>query len=247
MTVELVYVPREQWGSSRETESYIAGRRVYLPADKQSVHVHHTAAIDVDDNTPNRWDKAEAIAYMKRLETVRPDLGPLPYSMNLAASEDLRTVWMFEGRGLLVSGAHTAGYNRPGVGYGILGNFDMGDVEAARVILFILTQHLRNLRHNQGFVNLGNLRPENGREVWGHQDSKDTRCPGKVVYGLLDQVQFVEGGRTPLPHQVTSNPAFQPAFDRALEVGMFTRWTAVDDVVTAEKLAEFLERLDLLG
>lgn len=48
------------------------------------------------------------------------------------------------------------------------------------------------------------------------------------------------------PNQETSNPAFQPAFDKALEVGMFTKYTSVDDVVTAEKLAVFLDRLGLL-
>jgi len=46
--------------------------------------------------------------------------------------------------------------------------------------------------------------------------------------------------------QVTSNPAFQPAFDKALEVGMFSEYTNVQDEVTAEKLAVFLERVGLL-
>jgi len=46
--------------------------------------------------------------------------------------------------------------------------------------------------------------------------------------------------------QETSNPAFQPAFDQALAIGMFSEHTNVDDIVTAEKLAVFLDRVGLL-
>lgn len=49
-----------------------------------------------------------------------------------------------------------------------------------------------------------------------------------------------------VPNQTTTNPAFQPSFDKAVEVGMFTQYTDVEDVVTAEKLAVFLDRLGLL-
>lgn len=49
-----------------------------------------------------------------------------------------------------------------------------------------------------------------------------------------------------MANQETSNPAFQPAFDKALEAGMFSPYTNVDDIVTAEKLAVFLNRVELL-
>ena len=49
-----------------------------------------------------------------------------------------------------------------------------------------------------------------------------------------------------MANQVTSNPAFQPSFDAALEVGLFSEYTNVDDEVTAEKLAVFLDRIGLL-
>lgn len=50
-----------------------------------------------------------------------------------------------------------------------------------------------------------------------------------------------------MANQETSNPAFQPAFDQALEVGMFSEHTDVSDIITAEKLAVFLDRVHLLG
>ncbi len=44
----------------------------------------------------------------------------------------------------------------------------------------------------------------------------------------------------------TSNPAFQNAWDKAIDQGVFSEWTEPDDVVTAEKLAVFLDRAGLL-
>jgi len=46
--------------------------------------------------------------------------------------------------------------------------------------------------------------------------------------------------------QITSHPGFQDSFDKALEIGMYSEHTNVDDVVTAEKLAVFLDRAGLL-
>lgn len=185
--MRIEYVPRAQWGATQATEDFIAGRRVRTRIEKTEIHVHHTAAIDRDDSTPNRWDYDEAVAYMRRLQTVRPDLGPLPYSENLAVSEDAQTVWIFEGRGLLVSGAHTGGHNRPGIGWGCFGNFNHADPQAVSAIVDALSYRLTHLRR-EGFTKLGSVLSPTGRTVWGHRDSKSTSCPGDHLYARLDDI-----------------------------------------------------------
>ncbi len=187
MTV--VWVPRSQWGATSATEAFIAGRST-IPADKKvSVHVHHTAAIDVDDATPNRWDYDEAQNYMRRLQWVRPDLGPLPYSDNLAVSEDLETVWFFEGRGALVQGAHTRGYNYRGYGVGVFGNFNLADTDAAKVAVDAIEWRVSQLR-DEGLTNLGSLKNPQGWNVWGHRDTSSKTCPGHSLYPLLADFQL---------------------------------------------------------
>lgn len=190
--MRIEFVPRAQWGASQTTENFIAGRRVRTKAEKTEIHVHHTAAIDSNDSTPNRWDYDEAVAYMRRLQTVRPDLGPLPYSENLAVSEDCQTVWIFEGRGLLVSGAHTGGHNVPGIGFGVLGNFNHDDPQAVDALIEAFSPRLTHLRRDEGFTRLGTILSPTGRTVWGHRDSKSTSCPGDHLYVRLGDITLAQ-------------------------------------------------------
>jgi hypothetical protein len=122
---------------------------------------------------------------MRRLQTSRPDLGPLPYSENFAPSEDLSIVWIFEGRGILPIGAHTAGHNRDGYGAGILGNHDLADPQAAAVLIEAIERRVRDLRLNHGLVNLGQVKNPRGWNAWGHRDSSPKSCPGNHLYPLL--------------------------------------------------------------
>ena len=73
------------------------------------------------------------------------------------------------------------------------------------------------------------------------ENSSWTECPGEDLIAWVREERWVE-----LANQVTSNPAFQPFFDKALEIGMYSKYTNVDDVMTAEKLAVFLGRVGLL-
>ena len=66
---------------------------------------------------------------------------------------------------------------------------------------------------------------------------------GTVKYGPPELINEYEDN---MANQVTSNPGFQPAFDQALEVGMYSEYTNVDDIVTTEKLAVFLDRIGLM-
>lgn len=195
----LIFVPRSTWGSRPSTEAFIDARRVRAKTSKTEIHIHHTAAAGGDD-TPNQWSYDEAVHYMRRLETNRPDLGPLPYSENPALDEDGRTVWLFEGRGLQVTGAHTGGHNIPGIGFGWLGNFtrDAGQDMLANIGLPMLSRRLGFLRHADGFTRIGNTRSPRGWEVWGHRDTKATACPGGNVYWRLADVHYIAGAYPPI-------------------------------------------------
>lgn len=199
-----LFVPRSEWGSRASTESFIAGRRRRPASSKTEVQIHNTAGVDSDvgeddeaNPTPNLWDYDDAVHYMRRLEFVRPDLGPLPYSENVALAEDGQTVWFFEGRGLRVSGAHTKGHNIPGIGWGFLGNFqryDDGHDLIVQLGLPMLARRLHSLRYDQGFVHLGDVRNPRGWEVWGHRDTSSKACPGTYIYRHLGEVHFVAAG-----------------------------------------------------
>lgn len=189
---QIIFVSRKEWGASEATETFIRNRVRNQAENVTSIHVHHTAAIDTNDSTPNRWDKDEAIAYMRKLQHSRPDLGPLPYNDNIAISEDLQTVWLFEGRGPLVRGAHTAGHNTTGYGIGILGNFDKNDPEAAKVLLWAIERRVYDLRTKHGLVNLGSKKSPKGWNAWGHRDSSPKSCPGNHFYPLLADFRLIE-------------------------------------------------------
>jgi len=194
---QIIFVSRKEWGASSATETFIRNRYSASPREKTSIQVHHTAAIDTNDATPNRWDYEEAAAYVRRLQSSRPDLGPLPYSVNLAVSEDLKTVWVFQGRGILKVGAHTGGHNRDGVGFGVLGNFDKPDTQAAQVLVNAIERICHDLRYGgewsdrltEGGVHLphlGDLKSPKGWLAWGHRDSSTKTCPGHSLYPLLE-------------------------------------------------------------
>lgn len=190
----LVYVSRSEWGSSTSTETFIKDRFKATAAEKTTIQVHHTASIDGNDSTPNRWTKDEAVTYMRSLQWARPELGPLPYSFNLAASEDTKTVWVFEGRGALTVGAHTAGHNRDGVGLGVFGNFDTKDEDAAAALVDAIQTVCADLKNGTSVMswlkpelpNLGTVPNPNGWVAWGHRDSSPKSCPGNTLYPLLE-------------------------------------------------------------
>jgi len=187
----VIFVPRKEWGASSATELFISNRVRDSRLDKREIHVHHTAAIDVNDNTPNRWDYDEAVAYMRRLQHSRPDLGPLPYSENYAVNEDLSIVWVFEGRGWDVRGAHTANHNASGVGLGAFGNFDKEDIPAAEAILHAMEIRVAQKRQ-EGYLNLGSKKSPKGWNAWGHRDSSNKTCPGHSLYPLLSSFRLLD-------------------------------------------------------
>ena len=198
--MKLEYVSRAQWGSLSTTETFIKNRFSASAFEKTTIQVHHTASIDKLDTTPNRWSKAKAIIYMQSLQWVRPELGPLPYSINFAASEDLEIVWVFEGRGVLPVGAHTAGHNRDGVGMGVFGNFDIKDSGAAAALVAAIEIVSQDLWTGLSPIDwldywlpsLGSVPNPLGWTAWGHRDSSPKSCPGNHLYPLLEHFTLEE-------------------------------------------------------
>ena len=196
-TLTVEWVPASVWGRSEAAESFLSQRPTYSRTHRTEAIVHHTAGADADD-TPNTWARPDAYAYMRRLETLRPDLGPLPYNFNVAALEDGRTVLVLEGRGLDRSGAHTKNHNRTGLAAGILGNLDKSKATDPTTVRLVaaLSIMFAHARHQLGFVNLGTVTPADGREAFGHRDFKSTSCPGSAIWATLPGVAFVEPPRT---------------------------------------------------
>ena len=212
--MNLIWVPRKVWGASGSTESFIANRRSDPPEAKTEIQVHHTAAVDTNDSTPNRWSYAEAVTYMRRLQWSRPDLGPLPYSENLAVAEDLNTVWVFEGRGILKRGAHTGGHNVAGVGFGVFGNFDQPDVPAARLAVEAIESRVGHYRRTITPY-LGDVKNPNGWNAWGHRDSSTKTCPGHSLYPLLADFKLEE----PMITQWLPESGFRQLYDLGVVQG----------------------------
>jgi len=85
-----------------------------------------------------------------------------------------------------------------------------------------------------------------GLPVLGHvQTGKATACPGPDLLKFVEDYNNGEYDMT--DYKTTSNPAFQPAWNQAIDIGMYSKYTNPSDIITAEKLAVFLNRVGLLN
>lgn len=185
-TPGLVVLSRADWGAGTRTR---LGVNVARDA-REEVYIHHTVTIDADDS-PNEWETlAEVSGMMRRLQTIRPDLGyDIPYNF-VAFVMKTGVLVLAEGRGLDRSGAHTSGHNKSALGVSFAGDFENKAAPAG------LDTHLKNLglwlgvlKSYHGFTNLGRVRPAD-RAVFGHRDQKSTACPGRHIYERLKLVAF---------------------------------------------------------
>jgi hypothetical protein len=187
--MSVAVLSRQEWGADegipRRGHSIGATRRT-------EVFIHHTVVVD-DDATVNQWEDLDEVrAQMRRLQTIRPDLGlDVPYSMVAFCMANGDLV-LGEGRGLYRTGAHTFGHNRSALGIAFQGNFERLPLPThLDEQLAALGRWLRQLRTEDGFVNLGRVRPGD-REVWAHRDVKATACPGRYLFERLSLIRFVE-------------------------------------------------------
>ena len=162
MTV--VYVDRATWGARDPRRG-----RILDPANIRGVVVHHTVM-----PAPPAGDLPAISAYMRRLQTIRPDLGAeVPYSFVVFAGRNDSDGIVCEGRGWYRTGAHTEGLNstRYGVAYGADTRLDPvtdGMVEGVRWVLDKIADPV---------------------PTTGHLDHKATACPGPGGVARLDDVQ----------------------------------------------------------
>lgn len=115
---QLIYLERSDWDYSG------APRRGWLVDPNRFIGLvsHHTVMVmgDWDGDGIAQGDLDDVRTYMRRLRTVRPDLGlDVPYSWVVFAGADGASCVVVEGRGKGRTGAHTAGLNstRYGIAY----------------------------------------------------------------------------------------------------------------------------------
>jgi hypothetical protein len=177
---------------------------------------------------------------MRTLQWARPELGPLPYCDNVAISEDVQTAWIFEGRGALTLGAHTAGHNWQGYGIGVFGNFDIADLPAADAAVLAVEWRTGVLTAD-GLTNLGTVKNPSGWTAWGHRDDSTKTCPGNYLYPLLADFQIGE----PVDRNTKADdgqPALKANFDEAVAKGIYSAQTQPGGVAFNDEFATFLKR-----
>ena len=195
----LTFVDRSGWGA--DTAHSRLGRMVSR-SKRTHVIIHHTVMPDTDQ-TKNLWEtEQEVFQMMRRLQTVRPDLGKdVPYNfVAFLMNTNPISMYLCEGRGEDRSGAHTKGHNTKGIAVSFAGNFHDFDVDFGKYVPF-LSLFLGWLKFDPNhpdyggpfdpMVNLGTFSPA-GRTVFAHQDFKVTACPGRVIMPFLRQVDFVD-------------------------------------------------------
>ncbi len=171
-----MFVTRDMWGASPDHKRL--GHRVELQ-DRKGVVIHHTTTIDTDD-TPNQWGElGDVAAHMRRLQTIRPDLGlDVPYNVVVFMVESRsNSPVICEGRGLMRSGAHAKGMNSTHVGIAFAGNFNSWQARP----MDLLVGYRAVMAWLSRYENLGLFLPD----VLGHRDVKATECPGQMLYDVL--------------------------------------------------------------
>ena len=190
----LTILSRDDWGAdpAHPRRGHHLG-----PANRTEVFIHHTVVPD-GDTTPNEWESLDEVkAQMRRMQTIRPDLGlDVPYNFVAFCMANGDLV-LGEGRGLGRTAAHSSGHNRSALGIGFQGNFESEPLPThLDGQLQLLAEWLRHLRANEGFTELGTVQPDDpgrpGRQVFGHRDVKSTDCPGRHLFERLHQLEVLD-------------------------------------------------------
>ena len=190
---DVVYLSRAEWGAD---ESLPRLGTVYPADEPTEAIVHHTVISDNDD-TPLYWESVtEVILAMRRLQTIRPDLGDdVPYSYLGFLMKYAHKIGFIlcEGRGPYRRGAHTRYHNRTGRALAIQGNTMGADLkEYAQMI----GRSWGWIKDEHGLVNLGSVRPPRA-PLFGHRDFRRendrttwTVCPGDGAYSILPTIKI---------------------------------------------------------
>ncbi len=185
----VVVLSRQEWGARTDLRRL---GRIVDRRDRTEVFIHHTVIVD-NDATINEWETLDEVkARMRVLQTIRrQDLGPdVPYNFVAFCMKNGDLI-LGEGRGLDRSGAHTVGHNSSAIAVSFQGDFERTPLPSrldARLVA--LGGWLRELREQEGFVNLGSEHPL-GRDVFGHREVKPTDCPGEHIFVRLNLIRFL--------------------------------------------------------
>lgn len=186
MALKITYLTRKEWGAD---EALPRLGHTVQGDERTEVYIHHTVGVD-NDATPNVWETMhEVTTWMRRLQTIRPDLGlDVPYSF--VAFFMPGELVICEGRGAMRSGAHTIGHNRSAIGLAVHGNFQLPTF-GLEAYVKAMGVWLHRLKVNQ-LPFLGSTAPP-GRDVFGHRDSgASTNCPGDHLYARLSDLRIEE-------------------------------------------------------
>jgi peptidoglycan recognition protein len=196
----LKFVTRDSWGANPNLPRL--GNRVQRPV-RTHVFAHHTVIVDTDPS-PNIWEtEIEIFAMMRKIQTVRPDLGlDVPYNFVVFLTTINDGIYVCEGRGEDRAGAHTKGHNTKAIATSFAGDFEnrlIAPEEIERRIE-LYSQFLGWLKFScshpaygqfEPLRNLGQLKPS-GRNVFFHRDVAATACPGSKLESHLRRATFTQ-------------------------------------------------------
>jgi hypothetical protein len=158
-------IRRDEWKANPPTASYI-------PHTPMRITIHHTAA-----HYPTTYD--EAISEIQFIQD---------YHQNAKGWIDIGYHFLidplgniFEGRPVMVVGAHVAGKNTNNVGISIMGNYHppVNNELTQKTIDSIITL----IRYLKDKFNI----PKN--EIYGHRDFGPTDCPGDIIYSKIPEIK----------------------------------------------------------
>lgn len=155
----ITWLERLQWGAGPVTLGYSAPHEQFV-----RLVIHHTVV-------PYGGDP---VAYMRRLQTSRPDLGlEVPYSFIVMPGATEHDAIIGVGRGWCRTGAHTVGHNSTAYGIALAGDFtESPPTPGMLAAIRLIGSHLKA-----------------PQATLGHRDTYATACPGNATYPLLGDLQ----------------------------------------------------------
>jgi hypothetical protein len=193
------YLSRAQWGADESLRFDAAGNEVWPPTywPVQTFTVHHTADGSTDP------DNAARLRSIYRYQAVDEAWGDLGYQFMI---DDAGVIYEgrysgadglpgFDANGLMVNGAHVAGYNAGNVGIALIGDFTstLPTAPAYRTLVLLLA----GLAAWQGIDPLARVNYVNPISavtadvpaIAGHRDWAATQCPGNTFAPTLGQLR----------------------------------------------------------
>lgn len=163
---------REQWGARRRNGW--GDRSISYPL--AFCFLHHDVAGEISENATVEQEKAR----MRLLEDIgwQRFQGSVSYPLVVFPSGRA-----YQGLGFSRVGAHTAGYNTPGMAIALVGNYESKRPTAAQERTIALALEAM---HEEGIL-------RQARVTHGHRDVFATSCPGGAAYGRIAAINALVG------------------------------------------------------